>query len=52
MKPATMQFTIATLGWAARDQYNQTYPLGQMFDSMANYYYAAGGIDALLDAKK
>lgn len=48
-----MLFTIQTLGWEeARKQYNEAFPLGHKPDSLARYYYAAGGIDALLDTKK
>lgn len=47
-----MQFTISTLGFdAARDLFNKTYPLGEQFETLEKYYYAFGGIDALLDHK-
>ena len=43
---------IAGMGWnAARDKFNIDNPVGQPVSGMAAYYYAKGGIDALLDKK-
>lgn len=40
---------IADMGWnAARDKFNIDNPVGQQVSGMAAYYYAKGGIDALL----
>lgn len=43
---------ITSMGWnAARDKFNIDNPVGQTFAGMAAYYYAKGGIDALLKQK-
>lgn len=43
---------IVGMGWnAARNKFNIDNPTGQPIAGMAAYYYAKGGIDALLKQK-
>lgn len=48
----TMKAEIAGMGWsAALAKFNAENPVGQRYGNLGAYYYAKGGVDALLAAR-
>jgi len=48
-----MQESIADIGWhAARDEFNEAVPNGQSFLTQEGYYFAKGGLQALVDTMR